>query len=194
MATNLAQADDETYAMLDEILRTYHPELEMGNSGEWPTIAIMMAVNEDPDEAPLKINGDPCAAIISVVSYKQRVDNRRDAELLIDAKIWNDLNEAQRRALLDHEATHLQVQFDKDGIIKTDDCGRPKLKMRLHDWTCTGFRSVAKRHGENALEVIQARAFVKKFGADVLAKEELFPQYDRRSDADEKIMHDPTYG
>jgi len=163
----------QVYEMAEEIMRTYHPELEMG-SGEWPRLCIMTAVSDDPEDSPLKINGDPAAAIISIIPYKQRVDKRADAEILIDARIWHDLRDGQRRALLDHEITHLQIQWDENGIVKTDDCGRPKLKMRLHDWTLTGFRSIATRYGEDALEVIDARKFVEKFGKDVLAPKELF--------------------
>jgi hypothetical protein len=52
----------------------------------------------------------------------------------------------------------------------TDDLGRPKLEIRPHDFQIGGFRSIAVRHGDNALEVIQVRQMVKDFG-DVLLEQ-----------------------
>ncbi len=180
MAITYEPARPEIKAMADEVMRKYHPELEMGNSGEYPRLCIMTASSDDPeDPSPLKLHGYPCAAIISIIPYKQRVDKRADAEILIDARNWHDLTEPQQIAILDHECEHLQIQYDEHGIVKTDDCGRPKLKMRLHDFTVAGFRSIAIRHGDNAPEVLLAQDFVKKFGADVLPKTELFEKASR---------------
>lgn len=169
------QACEAIHDMAKEILVAHHPELEMA-PGEYPTLCIMFVSQKDPDEidAPLKINGDPCAAIISVIPHKQRADERADAEILIDAKVWAKLAEQQRRALLDHECTHMELKVDQDGILQVDGCGRPKIGMRRHDWVLTGFLSISKRYGGDALEVIDMRRFMKDYGDSVLPKEALF--------------------
>ena len=49
-------------------------------------------------------------------------------------------------------------------FFKTDDAGRPRLKIRLHDWQLGGFAAVAERHGEHAPEVVEARKLAERFG------------------------------
>lgn len=73
-----------------------------------------------------------------------------DAEILIDADWWEKANEAERKALLDHELQH----FAKTD--KVDDLGRPKLKMRRHDVQVGWFKSVAERNGVSSQERLQA--------------------------------------
>ncbi len=60
---------------------------------------------------------------------------------------------------MDHELTHLELA-EKEGAPVLDDGGRPKLKMRLHDYEFGWFTEVAERHKENAIEVQQARALI----------------------------------
>lgn len=55
--------------------------------------------------------------------------------------------------------------------MKTDDVGRPKLKMRLHDWQMGGFREIAQRYGSDALEVVEARKFEEVYGDVTLQKQ-----------------------
>lgn len=169
------QARREVHDMAAEILSTHHPELKLAD-GSPVRLCILMATNEDPasEEPAVKLHNYPCAAVISIIPYKQRVDKRADAEIIIDEKAWNDMTEPQQRALLDHEITHLQFQVDDIGMVKTDDTGRPKLKMRLHDFDFGGFRTIARRYGADAPEVQAARAFEKDYGADVLKLNELF--------------------
>jgi hypothetical protein len=129
-------------------------------------LCILMATSDTPEngEPAVKLHGWPCAAVVSVIGYKQRVDKRADAEIVIDAKWWDGATPNQRRATLDHEITHLEIQKDETGSVKTDDQGRPKLKLRLHDYELSGFRSIAERYGEDALEVMGIRDFDEKFG------------------------------
>jgi hypothetical protein len=92
------------------------------------------------------------------------VNKRADAEILIDMEQWEKLTDNQRLALLDHEITHLEVQVDDVGLVKTDDQGRPKLKLKLHDWQLGGFRSIAQRYGADAIEVMEANRFSTDYG------------------------------
>lgn len=50
---------------------------------------------------------------------------------------WQELTQAQRIALVDHELCHCQVEWDDDGA--------PTLKMRPHD--LEEFREIVDRHG-----------------------------------------------
>lgn len=158
------QAHDDVHDLAREIFEDHHPELLLPDK-TYPKLCIMMATRSGDDpEPPLKLNNYPCAAIISVIPYKQRVDKRADAEILIDSAAWDGMTLPQQTALLDHEITHLELTKDGDGFLKTDDQGRPKLNLRNHDWQLGGFRSIAQRYGNDALEVCEARGFRKCFG------------------------------
>lgn len=105
------------------------------------------------DEHALKLNGYPAAAIVRKTNLRERASGLPDAQIVIDQKTWEDLTDEQHDALIDHELTHLELSRGDDGRVKTDDRGRPKIKMRLHDFEIGGFREVASRHHEDALEV-----------------------------------------
>jgi hypothetical protein len=174
MPTCFQLADASVHALAKEVMEAHHPELRMPD-GEFVRLCIMMAFGDaNSDEPSLKLHGYPAAAIVKVIPYDQRVDKRADAEIKIDQSQWDSFTENQQRALLDHEITHLEIQKDKDGFVKTDDAGRPKLGVRLHDWQLGGFRSIAERYGTDAIEVMNARAFDEKFGDVALAADKLF--------------------
>lgn len=140
------------------------------------TVDVLMAIDRDDAGAPtgqpaVKLSGYPCAATVKINSLKDRVLGMGDALVTIDEHQWEELTDEKRRALLDHELEHLEVArvgggvlwHDPNckvvlGIAKTDDIGRPRLKMRLHDWQLGGFRTIARRWGEDALEVHAVRA------------------------------------
>lgn len=172
MPTSYTLAPREVRMMADEIIREdWHADIRLGpGDGDFVRLCLFMAYGGEGDEAPVKLHGYPCAAAISVIAYKQRVDKRADAEIIIDAAWWDNATEPQQRALLDHEITHLEIERDKDGCLKTDDAGRPKLKLKLHDWQLGGFRSIAARYGDDAPEVVMARDFQAKFGEVALTK------------------------
>ena len=168
MAVILELAEESVHALAKEIIERFHPDLKekADKPGSGIRLCIFMASNGDKEshEPAVKLHGYPCYATIGIIPYKQRVDKRADAEITIDESKWKDMPETQQRALLDHEITHLEVVRDEDGFLKTDDAGRPKLKMRLHDWQLGGFRVIAQRYGADALDVVEAVAFRDTFG------------------------------
>jgi hypothetical protein len=127
-------------------------------------ITVLMATNSD---APaLTSAGWPAQALIKIVSLKDRVAGMDDAVMYIDAENWDKLNKMQQEALVDHELLHLDVRRDKEGVIRYDDCGRPKLKMRPHDWQFGGFNTIARRHGVAS----QERAFLERLQTMIQAE------------------------
>jgi len=176
MSSIYDQAEKETYALAAEIMEAHHQDLRLPD-GTFPRLCILMAAKEEGDEPAVKSHGYPCAAVVSVIPYKQRVDKRADAEIVIDEEAWKGFSDPEKRALLDHEITHLEIQKDDVGCVKTDDFGRPKLKLRLHDWQLGGFASIAKRYGADAIERQEFRKAVEGHGEALgVAKEaKLFP-------------------
>jgi hypothetical protein len=171
MSIEHEQADDFTYRLAREVMEAHHPELRMmGKDGpEYVRLCIFFAYDDDkPGESAVKCHGYPAAAVVSLIPAKARLDKRADAEIVIDRRNWEGLTETRQRALLDHEITHIEIQTDENGIVVSDYVGRPKLKLKLHDFDFGGFRSIARRYGEDAPEVQLARQFDQDFGEDVI--------------------------
>jgi len=97
------------------------------------------------------------------ISLKDRSVGRGDAEIVLDADHWKESGDAERKALLDHELTHIEVKEDERGHL-VDDLGRPVLKMRKHDLEVGWFHNVAQRHGLHSCERIQAKQIMDAFG------------------------------
>jgi hypothetical protein len=118
----------------------------------------------NPTECALKVNRYPALAAIKVTSYKDRIKGMADAELLLDFPHWEKAPRMEKIAILDHELTHLAVIKDEYDRMKSDDCGRPKLKVRLHDVQFGWFSSIARRYGKHSIEIKQATVLFDEFG------------------------------
>lgn len=175
MSVIYEQAERAVYQLAERIISDHHPHLVAQDGSQIVRLCILTAARSADDksgEPAVSWHGYAAGAVVSVIPYKQRVDKRADAEIIIDAKWWDAATQRQRDALLDHEITHLELKKDKHGFVETDDEGRPKLKLRLHDWQLGGFHSIALRYGSAAPEVEMARDFDAKYGADVLERED----------------------
>ena len=145
--------------MLGDVLDRYHADLKEVDA-KVGVIMVEAAKNDDgfPTGPAVKFAGARAMARVKLVTPRQRVHVKLDAEIEIDADEWPDLTKDQQWALLDHELTHLAVKRDKDGAIKLSDDLRPVLKIIPDDWILTGFREVVVRHGDNAMEAQALRS------------------------------------
>ena len=159
------KAGPEVMKVIKAVLRQHHRELA---EVEVKVGVLMATAGKDEQGRPLapavKLHGVECAATVKVVSYKDRVAGKDDAEIIIDADKWAERSDPERVALVDHELNHLEVQRDEEGNPKSDDAGRPKLKSRPHDRDFGWFDIIAARHGAASYEVQQARTFADKEG------------------------------
>jgi len=117
----------------------------------------------EPINDALVLHGVPASAIARITKLKDRVKGMADAEVAIDGERWEKMNEAERRAVLDHELFHFEIKPDKEGNVK-DDIGRPRLKMREHDRQFGWFDIIAKRHGQASVECQQAKELMDEAG------------------------------
>lgn len=119
---------------------------------------LISVADDDPEcDAPLKLHGYPCAAVVKAVDVKGRAMGRGDVEIVIDEARYIALPDAQKDALLDHEIEHIELQINpKKKRVKLDCNGRPMVKMRLHDVNFGWFTSIAERHGAASMECKQA--------------------------------------
>jgi len=162
----LGKAPSEARAKLDDVMKRFHGPLVDAEV----TVGLLFAwQSEGGDMAPVKLHGYPCAAVVRITPYRQRVQGIEDAVITVDGALWSQMPDVERTALLDHELYHLELARDKDDQIKSDDAGRPKLKMRLHDWQLGGFEAIARRHRDAALEVQAFKATQKTYSQALFA-------------------------
>lgn len=143
---------------IDALRDHYYGELE------GVTIGALFVADEDEQKRVLTHKGYPAAALIRIVNLRDRVAGQPDAQIVIDQFCWQSLEGKKQTALLDHELFHLERITDKHGANLYDTADRPKLRIRKHDWQFGWFDQIAKRHGEHALEVLEARRLLSQSG------------------------------
>lgn len=150
---NYEKCSNNVRSLLGEIVDSHYPELADAKV----TIDLLFVFDDSekvtvPPKAALKHHGWPALAVVSITKLKDRVRGCKDALIVIDGDRWESLTQAERRALLDHELCHLQLQI-RGGELLKDSAGRPKLKIRPHDFEIGGFHTVINRYQESALEL-----------------------------------------
>lgn len=147
------RASGDIMKLIVNVIKLWHKPLEdagvkLSVLTAWPPLDE----NDQPKGRPIIHQGIPVLAYVKICSLKSRVQGVGDAEMIIDGPGWNDMNAAKKKSLIDHELEHLKIVFDSENTAKTDGEGRPKMKMRLHDWELGGFNDVAKRNGTESHE------------------------------------------
>ncbi len=149
MPTTYEKARPDVHQLVKEVQKEFHTELSQNGVN----VGVIFARNSEG--AAVKKSGYPVAGKISVVSLKDRCEKDYEAEMVIDVSWWTESTTKHHRALIDHELSHLELVEDpEEGGFKTDDQGRPCLKIRNGDWYAgDGFKSVVERHGDYAVEI-----------------------------------------
>lgn len=106
----------------------------------------------EPVGPAIRGGGVPAWGYCRIINLRDRAKGMGDVEIALDGDHWNNIDQEQQDAIIDHELTHIKIA---DG--KVDDLGRPKIRMRDHDYDVGWFVEVAARHGAHSIEVKQAR-------------------------------------
>lgn len=99
-------------------------------------------------------HGHAALAKIKVSSESDRLLSGADAVMHIDGDCWEKMKARTKRALLDHELTHLELLVTADGTTKRREDSSARLGAKLDDWMLTGFYAIAKRYEKDAPEVM----------------------------------------
>ncbi len=172
MPTTYTTADDDVIELMKEVMRRHHTPL----FDAAVRVGVLMAASDTGDA--VTHGGYPALATMKVVSLKDRVLKGVDAEMVIDRRAWEELPEASREAVLDHELSHIALKKygyapvkDSHGeptgeleiSFERDDLDRPKLGSVKGDWnTGDGFAAVIQRHGRAAVEFLNIEAARRK--------------------------------
>lgn len=152
MAKSYSKASEDVERTILRMRQQHHPELEK------VSVEALFIFDLESTEPVLKHQGYPAAAVIKITKLADRVMGIADAVVTVDRSFWLTLTPGQRDALIDHELTHLEPVYDEEtGTQVFDSHERPKLEMRRHDRQFGWFDDVARRHGEQSIEIRQAR-------------------------------------
>src|SRR5262245_55896661 len=103
MPISYEKCPDDVAAVGRRMIRQYHADLK---ELEVRVTYIFAKAPKDGHGQPLApavtVGGYPCYAKVKVIPLIQRADGRADAEVVIDEDAWEDLNDPQREALIDH--------------------------------------------------------------------------------------------
>jgi hypothetical protein len=158
-------AGHEIRSVISDLISEYYPDLTEASVS---VNAMFVYAARDADGQPkgpaIKHHGCAAYALIKINSLKDRVEGKDDATIFLDGDNYKDWPKETARAILHHEIHHLLVCRDKDGVIKSDDHGRPKLKMRQHDVQIGWFMEIAEQYGSDSIEVQQATMIKAKYG------------------------------
>lgn len=140
-----------------ELIDNYHPHLQYFGIAYLFKPAKAAENTQNTEERPKRRGRKPQKVWIAkcaLVNARYRILFARDYQFIItaDQEIWDELSEAQRIAVMDHELCH----------AVTDEEGNPKI--RRHD--LEEFRSVVARHGMYLAD-IQAFAEALRRGEQV---------------------------
>lgn len=130
--TQYYKANEDVEKMARDIIVKYHPEL------------VNLKIAYIFKNKSIKSRGRECNAQISKVSPKVQAICEVDFVVTLSAPRWQELNEIQHSALLDHELSHIL-------ITENESTGEEKRQMVCHD--VEEFLSVIRRWGLTVLDL-----------------------------------------
>lgn len=158
---------------LDAVLNRWHADLvEAGVSYLIQLAHAARDKNDEPRGPALKWGGSPAAAKVGIINIKDRQAKLADVRVFLDADRWDEFTSDEQEAILHHELMHVEIcrtkpkKVKKKGVVTmegggeiiSDDLGRPKLKLRPHDFLMGGFFKVMEHCGDAAQETKHAEA------------------------------------
>lgn len=130
----LITTKDASYEVLHRALK-WHDEL--ASRGK---VALAWRKNTKSD-----VDGHIVLGKCVKVSDLQKEFIHYDFIIVLNKEYWDQFNDAQRLALMDHELCHAQPAEDKECEQKEDERGRKLWRLRKHD--IEEFREIVQRHG-----------------------------------------------
>ncbi|WP_337034712.1 putative metallopeptidase [Paenibacillus illinoisensis] len=184
MATDkfITDAPQEINNLLKDIISKNHQHLQDSE------FVVIMKHGGWKSKGKVKFSG------ISVLNEAIRMSMDKDAILYLNADMWNQMTDPQKRYVLDHALCTLDVKTDKhDDVLEAAD-GRPLLKTLPPD--IEAFFSVITRHGAVSEDVKRLALAIKEVNveqltletADVEEEKEEVEQQGPKTDAEGNIL------
>ena len=151
------EATVETNELLKEMIQKHHPHLRDNE------FLIMMKHGGWKSKGKTKFSG------MSVLNEAIRMITENDAILYLNADMWNQMAEPQKRYVLDNALFGLDVKKDKNKDVLEADDGRPLLKTLPPD--IEAFYAVISRHGAVSEDVKRLALAIKEVNVEQLTIE-----------------------
>ena len=152
--------------MATDILRTYETHKPLIDAKVRVDFLLALAERDEdnqPVQPAIMVRGHQALGKCSIVGYKDRAKGQGDAEIMLDGDWWDGASTEEQRAVLDHELHHIMVPM-RNGAWKTDDLGRPKLKLREHDFEFGPSTSSPSATVANSVECKMMKAIADNYG------------------------------
>lgn len=161
---------NEVDPIIDNLIESDPDHANLRLSGA--TVAVLFRHGD----GPMQHGGKTALAFIKKTAARDRVMGLRDLIITIDREPFEDLTEAGKLALVDHELYHampvvLETRIEGEGadakevpVFDYDTAGRPKIAMRRHDIEVGWFIRMVQKHGDASMEKQQAREIADQYG------------------------------
>ncbi len=140
------QANKGAADMLARVVADYHPGLD--------EVDVEFLFHKDEkangEAVRMRVAGYATPGVVKILGPVDRALGHGDVRIIVCKTAWDDMEQPEQRALLDHLLTRVE-RVGESGDL--DEYDRPKLQKRRADFRLEGFREVAERHGEHAVEV-----------------------------------------
>ncbi|OPG98374.1 hypothetical protein B2I21_08465 [Chryseobacterium mucoviscidosis] len=151
------EATVETNELLKDMIQKHHPHLRDND------FLVMMKHGGWKSKGKTKFSG------VSVLNEAIRMITENDAILYLNADMWNQMAEPQKRYVLDNALFSLDVKKDKNKDVLEADDGRPLLKTLPPD--IEAFYAVISRHGAVSEDVKRLALAIKEVNVEQITLE-----------------------
>jgi hypothetical protein len=142
-------AGQDVYDQIAEITDGYHPDVVECQLG----VQVLFAhPGKNLAKPPLTNAGYSVPGISKWTSLEDRIGGAVDAKIILHPQAWANYSEIEQIGLLERLIYRLEVQRDQAGAIKTDDVGRPLLKLRNYDYLVCGYDCIVHRYGTGSID------------------------------------------
>lgn len=166
------KASRDVHDLLQQLVVGYYPDLD--KYGVTFCILLVHPSENAVDKPPLKANGVPVNADVKVINYESRVGGMPDVKIKLSAPAWSSFNDREKAFVLDSQLYRLELVREKakkgkkgqdqgELAVLTDDCGRPKVKIRPYDHAVFVQTAMVRRHGADALDAREVSALYDEF-------------------------------
>ncbi len=140
---------DQIYAVMD----AYHIELkDLKIDVTAFFVTKVDKFGEPTHEQALKAHGLPAMATCRLANQRELRLGSGRVIIEIDSVLWGDMDTDTKITLFDHELSHIEIKYNKDGEITLTPEDTPALRIRNHDVEVGVFLGVVRRHGAKAVD------------------------------------------
>jgi len=146
-------ANEKVHNQIYAVMEAYHTELKDLDIGVTAFFVTKVDKFGDPThEQALKVHGLPAMATCRLANQRELRLGSERIIIEIDSVLWGDMDTDTKITMFDHELSHVEIKYNKDGEIALTPEDTPALRIRNHDAEVGVFLGVIRRHGTKAVD------------------------------------------